>query len=1052
MEISFYDYVFVILDFSALFSALSDDLLLDLSSHPDVYVSKTFNTECEQVKKLANSSLASKYQRNIKFLKSITTKYLPYDDLSADIDTFGLAKYFAYQDVDFVVLTANQIIIQQIVLNNVRADIYNVNSNKLLRFNSFNSAKRLFELSPNKVLLDCSFAISKGTILHRRNGSLVTLSNEYNSKGTEAVIYEIVGDTKNLAKIYRDKKLTAEKFDNIKKLIKLNSTIKLTWCAFPIAILYYDKSLKQPIGYIMPFAKDINLLSDDELFAGQVFDILHNHRETRISYTIELCLKIVRQILFLNMHGVVVSDFNDANFGIHSDNPDRIMMLDTDSFGFREYFSDCRAQYDEYTRAYDFLKKNEAINFSYESLSIFIFKLLSLGLEPLYKGNFRFRENRINHGNDFKWDFFPQNLKKLFLSIFDANKPCSISVLIYELQIANQKLKKEKSTNKTYRELCTDILDSTRADYVGTEFTCVLTNISGDEPWLLVNCVEEIPVLMEERYDINEIIYFKTNDDNTYTITSKGEDGRLLSLSASVQNNKSGAQVIFNEPSSGYAQKWRIEQKNKWVTDDGHEQIDCVIGSELYPNFVIDINDEKKLCLIERSTNEERDSQQLSIYKVTETEHCIKNTEEETTQKEKRRKIIITVAVIVAAIIVVSAITFFVYYLNNRYSNFVNYIGSNTGNILFVGGMSEELQIQRDYPKFDKDSLSLYSSDYAVIGIENESIVAMGEGVAQIGVASNFTNRNYSESWYALKWNENDVLNLFKGESYDLYSQISPRILTQISEDYSINIRDNISTLVIIASSDESIVTADKDGYIIAIDKGSVIVDIKQGDIVLQSYSIEVRVNVKDIWVNNTSITLEMGEVFQLEVRLLPEGADTSVTYYSSGLEVSSSGLIKAPAYNNDYGKDDKFYVKISADSVSKEVTVNVINSYTWKWHDDEMYCRDDKYTPIVFDSIIPNCTGLRLGHRILTTTDEYNFNSDYLGRYWGIYTYDGKGGTAQRVGQIQMTQKDQFEYVDLNFSKRNVWAIFVIPGNNIYSPYTHSVDISNLNYNGHVH
>jgi len=676
-------YVFVVLDFSALFSFLEVEFFENLKNHADVFVAKTFNIECKQIQIFLSGNSLATFQKNKRLIKGITTKLLPNGTKVSDFDVFSLTKYFADNDVDVILIVSNQILIQKIVLEDIHVDIYDVSNNKLLRFNQFISYKSNFEISYNKNILP--YKTSARTELYTDNGDTIFLGSEFNTSGTEAIIYRINDNSSLLAKIYRDKKLTIEKISNIKKLAQLDFISRIEWGTFPKNILYLDRTLTQPIGYTMILAKNIKLLSDEELYAGRVEDILLNNRETKISHTVELCLKIVRQIIFLNMNGIVVSDFNDGNFAFPIDKKQPIMMLDTDSFGNKEYFSDCRAQYDEYTRVYDFSKKNEAINFSYESLFIFAFKLFSLGLEPLYDNKFRFRKDRNNYGNDFRWEFFPHNLKIFFITIFDEKKVRSINAFLYELENANRALKKTKTNNKTYRELCTELLDSTRADIIETKFTGVLRHISHKKLF-----AENDTIGVKEQY--NEIIYFKLNEDKTYTVALKNDESFLF-LSVSKEIGRNETRLSFRVSELTYAQKWRIEQINKRFIDDC-EVIDCIIGSELFPRLALSINDKNDLYLDERSENNGR--QHFCIYKISESDYynklnnhpdkikkVLKQHEDEKARKEceykvneqiekKKKRYKIVLGIIATAIILILAIILIVFLRNKDGDDLTN--------------------------------------------------------------------------------------------------------------------------------------------------------------------------------------------------------------------------------------------------------------------------------------------------------------------------------------------------------------------------------------------
>ena len=82
---------------------------------------------------------------------------------------------------------------------------------------------------------------------------------------------------------------------------------------------------------------------------------------------------------------------------------------------------------------------------------------------------------------------------------------------------------------------------------------------------------------------------------------------------------------------------------------------------------------------------------------------------------------------------------------------------------------------------------------------------------------------------------------------------------------------------------------------------------------------------------------------------------------------------------------------------------------------------------PMIFDSI-ENAIGFNFGMMIVTTDDENDFDSAYLGYDWDIYICERPGGGARKVGAINMPAKDAYQYVDVSFDICSIYSIMYQP------------------------
>jgi hypothetical protein len=126
-----------------------------------------------------------------------------------------------------------------------------------------------------------------------------------------------------------------------------------------------------------------------------------------------------------------------------------------------------------------------------------------------------------------------------------------------------------------------------------------------------------------------------------------------------------------------------------------------------------------------------------------------------------------------------------------------------------------------------------------------------------------------------------------------------------------------------------------------------------------------------------------------------------------------------------------------------------------WQWRDENWMVEGRSASVMEFKSAIQNCTGFRLGLKILTTSSvNSNFSNSDLGLNWPIYVWSGDKNAvtlANKVGDIKITQKDNWIYADITFSSRNVkWILFHSPrrADGSSSGYSCNANISNIRTN----
>lgn len=424
-----------------------------------VYVAGTFENDVTQYKAILPPDKNAVYDFNLAFLhRNIELKELTQNEPNAQYnelhnDTWGILTCLAKTGKKFVLLTADRLLIQRVVLCGINIDIYDLRSNAFMYQHDFPSYSSDFHLSrENGIIADIgsSGSITEKTVLYRTDGSTVVLGSLIKS-GLEANIFQVSGNTDLIAKIFKKGRLDNNKYKNIEAIRGMNRLLGVEWALFPIDFVYSDPHCTVLAGITEKYGRSLGNLDKNPLYLGNL-SIPDINLNTHISESLELCLKIVRQVRYLNNFGFMISDFNMGNFAETEDDPDRIQMWDTDSFGYDHYFSGyCSGN--ETSREYDTTKKTDAIGFCNESLYVFVFSVLTLGDAPISEYDQSFKFDKLDYPGGFRRNFVPENLWTLFESVFRGEKEPSVEILQQQLQVALQKYDTRPDWNKTYLEL-----------------------------------------------------------------------------------------------------------------------------------------------------------------------------------------------------------------------------------------------------------------------------------------------------------------------------------------------------------------------------------------------------------------------------------------------------------------------------------------------------------------------------------------------------------------------------------------------------------------------
>lgn len=460
------EYKIALLDSSFFVSNFSEGVKNGLSNIK-VYVADTFNSEIEQYKLVLSSKRQSIYDANVRFLNENmrlnTLNLASFGAQSEKLhnDVWGLLTLLVGLNAKFVVITANQVLIQKIVLNGLNVDIYDLNVDGFIKYSSFYSFKSRYKFTEATwTTPPMDRKVAENSTLYCKDHSRVTLAKEIKT-GLEANLYLIKDKPGSIAKIFKKDKLSASKFQNIKRLCGMNTKLDIDWAIFPSEVLYYDANCTSPAGFIEAYVSTGDNLDDNPLFLGDPFNVTKEFLAKKQSYAIDLCLKVVRQVCYLNTYGFYISDFNMGNFATIKNNDKNIQMWDTDSFGyesfFGKFFSPNYAESKNHPK-YDTSTKEGAIDISNDALYQFVFSVLSLGDSPISEHTGKFKYDNPNYFAISKKKFFPQNIWRHLESVFRGEKAPSAEALMQQLIITGNQLRQNPASDKTFKQLFVEVI------------------------------------------------------------------------------------------------------------------------------------------------------------------------------------------------------------------------------------------------------------------------------------------------------------------------------------------------------------------------------------------------------------------------------------------------------------------------------------------------------------------------------------------------------------------------------------------------------------------
>ena len=451
------NYDYIVMDFSAMFVPLDDSLIQTLKNSNKTIAARTFANQCKHMNECVSYRLNANYRKNSS--KINVDNGIQLMPPRAIRDTFGLVKEMQGKS-RLLVIEANLSLEDKLVFSDIQTDILSLLDNKLLRYGNgdFERARNSNKLIKTKTHLNY-YNVQPNSTVYTQQGT-VALGSEIKS-GAEAKIYSVAGNSDLLVKIFssegRDKSvLTEEKLHNIRMLCETNARWDVSWLALPISVVYADQAKKIPVGYTMKNLTQATFFDTISLFDNR--DIQNKFPENNnvtVSDVLTYCLKFARQIQFLELNDIHVSDFNDKNFAVSTTGSNKILMVDTDSYCAEGYVSECMPSTASLSREYQCNTQLDLIHICEESLAAFVFSLLCLDVtfSPIRRSEYRFSQNRLQNmqleERKAQWASIPPNLQKFFSDLYEKKHEMSVDLLIYELEQA----KSSSVASRKYKDI-----------------------------------------------------------------------------------------------------------------------------------------------------------------------------------------------------------------------------------------------------------------------------------------------------------------------------------------------------------------------------------------------------------------------------------------------------------------------------------------------------------------------------------------------------------------------------------------------------------------------
>lgn len=440
MSLSLKDYNGVILD-ATFFTKHFPQALVSQFPDAKLQVAITYKARVNHNRQMLGTVQREIFERNLQLLERYQPEVLPTNVPDLYSNLCLKSKEAKEHGTRYLLITADRLCIQQVVLEKLMLDVYDLHSERRLLWQDHEQILKegAFDFRGSEdPVVPITLHQRRPKVLYDENGDPVQVKPvpiEGSDIGAEARIYPIRGTGQPMvAKVYQEHCLTEGKVSNLKTLQAMHLEQVQDWAIMPQELLYWDKERTQVAGFAQRYAADVEkkVFYDNPLFIMTDDAWAVKSKEYDRSLTLKAAACLTRQVCYLNVYGIYVGDFNASNFAAYQLPPEKLVMWDTDSFCCGDYLSETQDP-----RIFGAIRKAkrapgrkaQAIEACIERLYAKVFWILTLGASPL---------NPDGSFNDpaVQKIFVPKNLWSLFEAVFVKKVLPSPDLLLHELEVA----------------------------------------------------------------------------------------------------------------------------------------------------------------------------------------------------------------------------------------------------------------------------------------------------------------------------------------------------------------------------------------------------------------------------------------------------------------------------------------------------------------------------------------------------------------------------------------------------------------------------------------
>lgn len=325
------DYARVIMDGSLFINRFPEKIAQELIG-TEYHVAASFKYECECYKMHMTPEQQQVFRDNGSILERGKLR-----TLERAPDLWSGLVYASTRGRPVLLITSNLLLIEKIVLRDLKLDIYNLHKKTFMPYDKFDAYREQYTFKPDPEveevkLFDAgasSLDVFDDTMWYRQ---LERVSDE--KEGLEAYLYADPMEPESMAKIFRHKRRSSEKLGHVQKLLELNRTqLHCDWAAMPNQMLYLERDSKRPLGFLMRRFRNRRSL--------EVAVEVEPTAEKKVDTVLDWSIMLVTELAYLAVFGLYVTDFSGCNFLLPADDDKqdrRIRLLDVDSYCRDAYF------------------------------------------------------------------------------------------------------------------------------------------------------------------------------------------------------------------------------------------------------------------------------------------------------------------------------------------------------------------------------------------------------------------------------------------------------------------------------------------------------------------------------------------------------------------------------------------------------------------------------------------------------------------------------------------------------------------------------------------